>query len=102
MDWFYGAVSVGILGISFISPPAESEWRTAAGDTPFGELCCGAVYPPTASTSSSVGNRPVCFFEKASRPSTVISNTPPTPGTNSTSAPYFWTSLSLARRARGS
>jgi hypothetical protein len=34
-----------------------------------------------------VGNRPVCFFEKSSRPSTVISNTPATPGTSSTSAP---------------
>jgi len=42
---------------------------------------------PTASISSSVGKRPVAFFEKANRPSTVISKTPPTPGTNSTSAP---------------
>jgi hypothetical protein len=34
-----------------------------------------------------VGNRPVAFFENNKRPSTVISNTPATPGTNSTSAP---------------
>lgn len=64
--------------------------------------CLGAYPPPKASISESSGNRPSCFFENASRPSTVISNTPATPLTSSTSAPNFSISLALARRALGS
>ncbi len=57
--------------------------------------------PPKASTSASSGKRPSCFLEKASLPSTVISNTPLAPLTSSTSAPYFSSSRALARRALG-
>jgi hypothetical protein len=60
-----------------------------------------AYPPPRASISESSGKRPSCFFEKASLPSTVISNTPLVPLTSSTSAPYFSSSLALARRALG-
>ena len=60
-----------------------------------------AYPPPKASISASSGNRPSCFLEKASLPSTVISNTPATPFTSSTSAPYFSSSCALARRALG-
>ena len=68
-----------------------SSWPGLTMEEMFNAIVAGRrdrAYPaPRASISSSVGNRPVCFFEKASLPSTVISNTPPTPGTNSTSAP---------------
>ena len=68
-----------------------------------GPLCrARRCSPPSASISASSGNRPSCFLENARRPSTVISNTPATPLTSSTSAPYFSTSLALARRALGS
>ena len=55
-----------------------------------------------ASTSASPGNRPSCFFEKTSLPSMVISNTPATPLTSSTSSAPRSISLAFARRARGS
>lgn len=35
------------------------------------------VQPRAETTSCSVGNRPTAFLEKVSRPSTVISKTPP-------------------------
>ncbi len=57
--------------------------------------------PPSASISASSGKRPNCFLENASFPSTVISNTPATPFTSSTSAPYFSSRRALARRALG-
>ena len=60
-------------------------------------------YPPVnASISASSGNRPSCFFEKTSFPSMVISNTPDTPLTSSTSSAPRSISLAFARRARGS
>jgi hypothetical protein len=60
-------------------------------------------YPPAkASISASSGNRPSCFFEKTSFPSMVISNTPDTPLTSSTSSAPRSMSLAFARRARGS
>ena len=61
-----------------------------------------STFNTVATTSSSVGKRPVCFLEYFSTPSTVMSSTPATPGTNSTSAPYFCCNNALARRARGS
>ena len=63
----------------------------------------GRRYPPArASISASSGNRPSCFFEKTSFPSMVISNTPDTPLTSSTSSAPRSMSLAFARRARGS
>lgn len=56
----------------------------------------------SASTSSSVGNRPSAFLENASLPSMVISNTPPPDETNSTLLPGLDVNLSLTRRAVGS
>jgi 4-hydroxyphenylacetate 3-monooxygenase len=62
-----------------------------------------ASYPAArASISASSGNRPSCFFEKTSFPSMVISNTPDTPLTSSTSSAPRSMSLAFARRARGS
>jgi hypothetical protein len=58
--------------------------------------------PARASISESSGNRPSCFFEKTSFPSIVISNTPETPLTSSTSSAPRSMSLAFARRARGS
>ena len=60
-------------------------------------------YPAArASISASSGNRPSCFFEKTSFPSMVISKTPDTPLTSSTSSAPRSISLAFARRARGS
>jgi hypothetical protein len=54
-------------------------------------------------TSASVGNRLVAFFEKASRPSTVISNTPPPLFRRLTEAAgWAFVMISRAARARGS
>ena len=56
-----------------------------------------------SATSVSVGNRPACFLEKRSLPSTVISNTPPPDLRKSTLAPgVFERMMSRAARARGS
>ena len=55
-----------------------------------------------SSTSASVGKRPSFFLEKTNLPSTEISNTPPLDLTSSIAAPGSFSSLSLARRARGS
>ena len=55
------------------------------------------------STSSSDGNRPTAFLEKASRPSTVISKTPPPDLRSLTSAAGRRLRIrSRAARARGS
>ncbi len=56
-----------------------------------------------SATSASVGNRPACFLEKRSLPSTVISNTPPPDFRNSTGAAgVLERMMSRAARARGS
>jgi len=62
-----------------------------------------APQPIVASTSASAGNRPVAFFEYPSRPSTVISNTPPPLRLNVTAAALCAPRIrSRAARARGS
>src|ERR1041384_2856755 len=74
-------IAVGILEIAPGLAAARREMARRSHGAPSTPPVLRLLYPaPRASISSSVGHRPVCFFEKASRASTVISNTPPTPG----------------------
>ena len=72
---------------------ARPELKPAANTT------TGVAYPTHPSTSPSVGKSPVAFLEKARRPSTRISKTPPPDFFSVTAAPglAFWIAFCAAR-----